>query len=630
MRDIITAGMAGATIAVEYAPGIWDGLTKTVVFKSTVTKDVITNDNTIKIPPEVLTDSHKHLQVGFYGMDAAEKVIIPTIWADLGVIQPGADPSGDTSTDPSLPIWAQLADRVEDVEKDVEELKQTGGVGPGTPGTPGADGEDGGYYTPAVTQLDDDTVQFKFTPSKPDMPAVNPVTVELPVWQGSGGNVELDVTLTKEGKAADAKAVGDAIAEIGSLEQTNVGVKGWTSGRIESGNHVANSYMAYSEIMPNKRQTIYFDDTKYKLLYIYYDENGNKVGYKGWLTSSPVGIAVDDPYIRVQINALGSTKFTEDILNDLPNQITWPEYKYPISETVANLEKTNFARYVDGANGDDNNPGTAEAPFATIQAGVNSGAKTLYIAPGDYAESVIIQGRDELTILPTAYPEDYDIASPDTPMIHITGGEDKTIGRAMMAENCGKVNITGVWGDNTIYSAFSFFNVKSLTMTGCWASNSGNSENTFNLVNTNAAFYRCKAWNSARDGFGCTKHGDVRLYDCVAHDCADDGVSHHNSCTGIVSGGEFYNNGKGGVSSPTYGAHVDVTGVYSHDNAYGLYTTNEKARRESVGRVNGNVFLNNTTADMLIGSNCRITGWQNIYQTQTGSGTYSEIGTATS
>jgi hypothetical protein len=29
--------------------------------------------------------------------------------------------------------------------------------------------------------------------------------------QGSGGNVELDTTLVQSGKAADAKAVGDAI-----------------------------------------------------------------------------------------------------------------------------------------------------------------------------------------------------------------------------------------------------------------------------------------------------------------------------------------------------------------------------------------------------------------------------------
>lgn len=50
-------------------------------------------------------------------------------------------------------------------------------------------GKDGGYYTPAVTQLDEKTVQFDFTPSKEGMPAVESVTVELPVGEDSGQNV---------------------------------------------------------------------------------------------------------------------------------------------------------------------------------------------------------------------------------------------------------------------------------------------------------------------------------------------------------------------------------------------------------------------------------------------------------
>lgn len=185
MRMPVTAGLVGATIEVEYAAGIWEGLTKTVVFRGATTKDVVTNDTTIEIPWEVLTKPNERLQVGFYGVDDDEKQIIPTIWADLGRIQPGADPSGDPSTDPSLPVWGQIADRVEGIAQDVEELKQGGG-----PSTPGADCEDGGYYIPELSQPDEDTIQFAFKPSKADMPAVEPFTVELPAGQGSGGNVE--------------------------------------------------------------------------------------------------------------------------------------------------------------------------------------------------------------------------------------------------------------------------------------------------------------------------------------------------------------------------------------------------------------------------------------------------------
>lgn len=54
---------------------------------------------------------------------------------------------------------------------------------------PSADGADGGYYTPVVTQPDDNTLQFDFTPSDPEMPSVTPVQVTLPS-QDSGGNAD--------------------------------------------------------------------------------------------------------------------------------------------------------------------------------------------------------------------------------------------------------------------------------------------------------------------------------------------------------------------------------------------------------------------------------------------------------
>lgn len=51
-------------------------------------------------------------------------------------------------------------------------------------GIPGQDGEDGGYYTPTVTQPTDETMQMSFAASKPSMPPVQPVTINLP----SGGD----------------------------------------------------------------------------------------------------------------------------------------------------------------------------------------------------------------------------------------------------------------------------------------------------------------------------------------------------------------------------------------------------------------------------------------------------------
>lgn len=57
------------------------------------------------------------------------------------------------------------------------------------PQTPEGDQGAGGYYTPVVTQPDDNTLQFDFAPSQEDMPSVEPVQVTLPS-QDSGGNVD--------------------------------------------------------------------------------------------------------------------------------------------------------------------------------------------------------------------------------------------------------------------------------------------------------------------------------------------------------------------------------------------------------------------------------------------------------
>lgn len=132
-----TSGLRGATIRVEYLDDLWASLNKIIVFEGAETKDVPTNDTVIEIPGEVLAEPGERLSVGFWGIDGNDKTVIPTIYAPLGKIQPGADPSGDTTTDPSLPVWQQLAD-------ELANLKAAGTVGPpGPEGPQGPQGETG-------------------------------------------------------------------------------------------------------------------------------------------------------------------------------------------------------------------------------------------------------------------------------------------------------------------------------------------------------------------------------------------------------------------------------------------------------------------------------------------------------
>lgn len=181
----IPAGLVGATVTFEFTDPRWSGLTKTAVFRGNVTRDVIMGDNIVRVPPETVEAPGSRLLIGVYGVDSNENIVIPTLWTDIGPIRPAADPSGDPSVDPSLPVWAQLAEEIEKLKSEA----------PDVPGKPGQDGEDGGYYTPSLTQPDENTLEFHFAPSKPDMPTVDPVQVELP---NSGGNSVLCVTVRKD------------------------------------------------------------------------------------------------------------------------------------------------------------------------------------------------------------------------------------------------------------------------------------------------------------------------------------------------------------------------------------------------------------------------------------------------
>ena len=103
----LTSGMVGAKVAFALSPD-FDGLTVTAVFTNgSVTKDVLNPGDECFIPPEVLENAGKTVKVGIYAVSGSE-LVIPTVYAPIGVVLPGADPSGDTSTSATLPVWAQI------------------------------------------------------------------------------------------------------------------------------------------------------------------------------------------------------------------------------------------------------------------------------------------------------------------------------------------------------------------------------------------------------------------------------------------------------------------------------------------------------------------------------------------
>ena len=115
----VTAGTVGMPVEFTFDES-WAGLTKTAVFRAGErTMDCLGLESKTTVPWELLRRPGCHLFAGVYGCNGDGSLQIPTVWADLGVILPGADPTGDVSADPSAPVWQQATAGMEKTENRV-------------------------------------------------------------------------------------------------------------------------------------------------------------------------------------------------------------------------------------------------------------------------------------------------------------------------------------------------------------------------------------------------------------------------------------------------------------------------------------------------------------------------------
>lgn len=122
-RRHIPHGIIGAQVQFDFDAN-WDGLQKTAVFRGCVTKDVLMEGNVVTIPPETIAQPVPKLEIGVYGTSADGTIAIPTLWANIGRVLYATDPSGDPTTDETLPVWAQMHNRIVEMEEKVPKLVQ--------------------------------------------------------------------------------------------------------------------------------------------------------------------------------------------------------------------------------------------------------------------------------------------------------------------------------------------------------------------------------------------------------------------------------------------------------------------------------------------------------------------------
>lgn len=100
----ITTGSVGIEVRFDLSAD-FDGLAAIAVFEANgETADVILTGSSCTVPAELLQTAFAPLRIGVYARDGAGTVAIPTVWAEAGVIRPGATPGDVDPTEP-IPDW---------------------------------------------------------------------------------------------------------------------------------------------------------------------------------------------------------------------------------------------------------------------------------------------------------------------------------------------------------------------------------------------------------------------------------------------------------------------------------------------------------------------------------------------
>lgn len=123
--ELLTKGQIGAQVQFVFNDH-WSDMKKTAVFKRCgKTIDVVDsewNGDIVTVPSEMTEEAGLLVHVGVYGVSEDGKRITPTLYAPLGAVALGVEPNGDPSTDPTLPVWAQIQGDIDNIKDELEDV----------------------------------------------------------------------------------------------------------------------------------------------------------------------------------------------------------------------------------------------------------------------------------------------------------------------------------------------------------------------------------------------------------------------------------------------------------------------------------------------------------------------------
>lgn len=239
-RESITSGSVNVyPVRFEFSED-WDGLTRTAVFRAgTESRAVLLSGGSeAVIPWEVLETPNLQLFCGVYGTRDGDTVL-PTIWADMGAIWRGTEPSGEEAQPPTPDIWEQKLDaKADGLDYDGLNLSLTsgdktlssvqiaggegGGPGPAGPegprGEPGKGVPEGGTQGQLLAKLTGTDYETGWVENTADQVKFNPGGTEIRSTNVQGAITEL-FTSVSDGK----RLIADAITDKGGSADASAG-----------------------------------------------------------------------------------------------------------------------------------------------------------------------------------------------------------------------------------------------------------------------------------------------------------------------------------------------------------------------------------------------------------------------
>lgn len=141
----ITSGSVGLPVRFRFSDD-WEGLGRTAVFSgSGQTVDMAVTENGCVVPHEVLRHAGGRLKIGVYGTGENGSRVTPTVWANAGVILPGAEPSEIEPTPATQSLVQQILEAAEAAQEMAQSVRDDADAGAfdGLDGATGPAGRDG-------------------------------------------------------------------------------------------------------------------------------------------------------------------------------------------------------------------------------------------------------------------------------------------------------------------------------------------------------------------------------------------------------------------------------------------------------------------------------------------------------